>query len=324
MRALVVVAAVVACLSGAGPAFAQQFVFDNFFDATGVANVDIATIRGTISVVAGEADRVRVVATVRVHVDRNTPANASDLAQQVAKAPPIERDGATIRLRPPTDSAQSRAVTVSYEVRVPAGLAVQTRSDSGDTTVRDTSGPVRVRTESAAITVDSLKGAIALTTGSGAVSASDVSGATEVTTGSGGLSARRIAGSLHVRTDSGEVDAELSGEGDVDVESGSSAIKVRGVRGGLVATTQSGRVTLDAVPQKPWTVTTGSSGVEIAILRPTDLSLDADSRSGDVTIEGGNLKGSVTKHAVRGNVGNGGPVLRVRTDSGAIRIRFPQ
>src|SRR5262245_12693980 len=112
MRSLVVVVTMAVLLSGASPALAQRFTFEGWFDAAGVSVLDVTTLRGSIAVVAGDADRVRVTAIVTVRVAWDTPANAVDLAQQVAKAPPIERDGATIRLRPPTDSAQRRATTV--------------------------------------------------------------------------------------------------------------------------------------------------------------------------------------------------------------------
>ena len=324
MRSLVAVVASVAYLAGASPVFAQRFSFEGFFDASLITKLDVSTLRGSISVVAGGSDRVSVTAIVTVRVASDSPANSVELAQQVAKAPPIERNGSTIQLRPPTDSAQRRAVTVSYDVRVPPGLEVEANNDSGATTIRGLTGPGRVQTQSAAIALAELKGPVSATTGSGAVSADDLSGAVTVTTSSSGVTARRIGSSLQVRTTSGEVDAELSGDANVDVETESSAIKLRGLKGRLVASTQSGRVTVEGVPQQPWTVTTGSSSVELTFGSRVDLSVDAESRSGDITIEGASVKGSADKHKVEGTVGGGGPLLRIRTTSGAIRLRFPQ
>jgi DUF4097 and DUF4098 domain-containing protein YvlB len=324
MRLLVAVVASVAYLACASPVFAQRFTFDGFFDAALITKLDVSTQRGSISVVAGGSDRVQITAIVTARLAVDSPANSVELAQQIAKAPPIERDGSTIRLRPPTDPAQRRAVTVSYEVRVPPGLDVETNSDSGATSIRGLTGPVRVRTESAAIDLGALSGPVSVATGSGAVSADDLSGAVTVTTSSSGVTGRRIGSSLHVRTNSGEVDAELSGNGDVDVETESSAIKLRGLKGGFVANTQSGRVTVEGVPQQPWTVTTGSSSVELRFDSRADLSVDAESRSGDITIAGASVKGSADKHKVQGTIGGGGPLLRIRTGSGAIQLRFAQ
>jgi DUF4097 and DUF4098 domain-containing protein YvlB len=322
MRPVVAGAAALAYLTCASPVLAQRFTFDGFFDAAGVTTLDVSTERGSITVVAGAADRVHITAVVTARLAWDSPANAVDVARELAKAPPIEADGSTIRLRPPTDSVQKRAATVSYEVQVPPNLQVEISTDSGAASVRGVSGPVRVRTQSSAIELAALTGPVSATTESGAVSADDLSGGLTVTTSSSGVTARRIASSLQVRTQSGEVDAELSGNGDVDVETGSSAIKVRGLKGGFIANTQSGRVTVDGMPQQPWTVNTGSSSVELALPSGAGLSIDAESRSGDITIEGARLKGAADKHKVQGTVGEGGPLLLIRTGSGAIRLRF--
>jgi hypothetical protein len=41
----------------------------------------------------------------------NVPANAVELAQKIAKDPPITRNGNTLQLRPPADPAEQRAIT---------------------------------------------------------------------------------------------------------------------------------------------------------------------------------------------------------------------
>jgi hypothetical protein len=126
---------------------------------------------------------------------------------------------------------------------------------------------------------------------------------------------------LKVRTQSGQVDAALSGSGDVDVETGSSAILLRGLRGGLTARTQSGRLSVQGAPGRQWSATTGSSSVSLDIDTNDGFSIDASSRSGDIETQGARVQGSIAKHAVKGAVDGGGPLLRISTGSGAIRIR---
>jgi hypothetical protein len=67
------------------------------------------------------------------------PTTAAELARKIAGAPPIEREGRTIRLRPRSSSDGRRAATVNYAVRVPPETEVLTSSDSGATTVRGVS-----------------------------------------------------------------------------------------------------------------------------------------------------------------------------------------
>ena len=166
-----------------------------------------------------------VVGTATVRVDWNVPANAAELARHVADNPSIQHDGQTVTLRPPFDPAEQRAVTVSYEVRVPPETDVTTASESGATTVRGVARAVVIRTQSGAIDVMQLGSTAVVTSGSGSVTVDGVAGRLTVTTSSRSVTAPAAAGDLRVRTTSGAVDAALSGEGSADVVTGSSAIR---------------------------------------------------------------------------------------------------
>ena len=289
-------------LAGASPVFAQRIPFEKTFDVSSPATLEVSTIRGKIEMVAGDPGKIVASGEVTVRVGVTVPPDALAIAKRVAGAPPVERQGATIRLRPPVDSDR-RAVIVNYVVRVPPDTTVQSVSDSGATTVRGVAGPIDVRTHSAAIEVDS------------------VTGATVITSGSGAIKVSRAGSSLRVRTQSGGVDASLTGHGDVDVRSGSSAITLRGVRGGLTLDTQSGRVTVGGRPGRDWTMTTGSSAVDVEIETGVSFSVEARSRSGSVAVQAP-VQGSTDKRSAIGKVNGGGPTVRITTGSGAIRLRM--
>lgn len=303
------------------PVLAQRFSFERSFAASDVSAVDISTVRGRIDVNASDTDRVVVSGTVTVRVGWDVPVDAIALARKVADAPPIQQMDRTLTLSSPAGEAERRAVTVSYDVRVPRSMDLRTTSDSGATTVRGLSGPLIVKTQSSTIHVSDLAGSVAVSTGSGAVTAAGISGPMTVTTSSSAISASGLASSLRVQTQSGEVDVEFAGAGDVDVRTGSSAIRLRGVRGGVKATTQSGRVTVDGAPGGAWNVTTGSSSVDVRVSERTPFTLDAATRSGSITVDGVHVDGSVAKSAVKGHVHGGGPVMSLNSRSGSIRVQ---
>ena len=142
MRSTVVVGVVVYSLASAQPALAQRFPFERTFDATGASTLDVSTLTWQDSTSRpAMPGRIVVAGTVTVRVDWNVPADAEDLAKQVAANPPIQQDAQRITLRPPSDPAAQRAVTVSYQVRVPPNTRVTTTSDSGATTVRESLAP---------------------------------------------------------------------------------------------------------------------------------------------------------------------------------------
>jgi len=317
-RSLVLVACLIALPSAA---LAQRVPFERSFDAGAARVLDVETDNGRITVTAGEAGRIVVTGTVTIRQGWNVPADALAIAQAVAAKPPVTLDGQTVTLRMPADAAARRAVSVSYQVRVPRDTTIRSVSDSGATSISGVSQPVSIRTQSAAIGIQHLGGGATITTGSGAVTADGVAGALSITTSSSGVTAQSIGGSLRVRTESGAVVAALSGEGDADVETGSSAIRVTGSRGGIAAQSRSGRIILSGTPRRDWTANAESGSVECSIDHGAAFTLDASSDSGSVVVSGATVQGTVTKSMVAVTVGGGGPMVKLHSRSGSIAIR---
>lgn len=305
----------------ASPALAQRFTFERSFAVTGPSAIDISTIQGKIEVVAAEPGRIVVVGTATVRVAWNVPGNAVELARKVADNPPIQQDGQTLRLRPPSDPTEQRAVTVSYQVRVPRETEVTVTTESGETTIRGVSRAVTIHTQSSAITVMEVGGATVLTTGSGSVTADGVAGSLSVTTNSSSVSVRSIAGDLRVRTRSGAVDVAFVGGGAADVETGSSAIQLSGLRGAVTAVTRSGHISLQGDPLSDWIVSNGSGSIDIVTGGSAPLAIDLNSGSGSVKVIGASVNGAVTKRKAAGDISGGGPLVRAVSRSGSIVLR---
>ena len=307
----------------AAPAVAQHVPFERTFRVPAGAVLDVQTERGRIDVSAGPTDQVIVRGTATVRVGFTVPANALELARQVAANPPVTQDGATIRLRPPTREDEQRAVTISYRVIVPAATEVRSETGSGATSIGGVKGPVTVTSQSGAVDLDRLGGSAVVKGSSGAVKVDGVAGDLEVRTQSGGLTLGGLGGGLRLRTQSGGVEVGFArgARGACDVETSSSSITLAGVRDGLSVVSNSGRVRVSGTPGAPWTVGVGSSSIELSIDQMVPLRLDASSGSGDVYVTGRTLDGaSATKGSVSGTLGGGGPLVRASTRSGAVKV----
>ena len=268
----------------AAPAAAQRLPFERTLDvAPGVA-VDVTTLRGKIEVTAGGPGHVEIRGAATVRIGFGVPADAVKLAEAFAAHPAIEQQGNAVRLTPPADEAQRRAITVNYTLRVPADTRLVTISDSGATTVSGVAGPVSTTTQS---------GAIAL---------------------------RGLGGDVRVRTGSGAVAVDLAGGGMVDVESGSSAIDVTGVHGALRTLTRSGHTTVRGTAGAPWDVQTGSGAITATIGGAAGFEVDAASGSGSVKVRGMGTDGKWSGRAVTSTVGGGGKLVRLRSRSGSITL----
>src|SRR5262245_31779631 len=123
------IAAVLVLSVAPSAAFAQRFEFERSFAMTPPATLEVTTQNGTIEILPGEPDRVLVQGAATVRIGWDVPANAVDLARQIAAAPPIEQAGSILRLHLPTDRSAQRAATVSYRVHVPPKMEI--RSTSG-------------------------------------------------------------------------------------------------------------------------------------------------------------------------------------------------
>jgi hypothetical protein len=66
---------------------------------------------------------------------------------------------------------------------------------------------------------------------------------------------------------------------------------------------------------------TSSSSVSLEIPQGVGFDVDAESRSGSVVLASANVSGPVTKRSAKAAIEHGGPSVRVRSGSGAIRIQ---
>ena len=305
-------------LAAGSTATAQSFTFERSFPATAASRLEVATNRGKITVRAGTTAELVVTGRVSVRVGWNVPRGAVAMARTTADDPPIAQIDDIVRLGILRDARTRRAVTIAYEVHVPAGTAVVTQSESGETRVEGVRGAVSVRTQSGAVTLADL-GQTRIETGSGAVSV-DGAGPLRVATSSSRITATRLVSDLYVRTESGRVTAVFAGEGDADVETGSSAITVHRLNGGLVASTRSGRVRISSTPSRPWHVITGSSAIEAEFDACAAFSVEAVSGSGSVRTEDLAVRGETSKGRVAGSIAAGGPTVTLTSRSGSITL----
>jgi DUF4097 and DUF4098 domain-containing protein YvlB len=321
MRVQVVPAALLLSVALAAPAAAQRVSFERSFNTTSPVTLDVSTLDGRIALSSGPPGQVVVRGTATVRVAFNVPANALELAKQIAANPPIERSGDVIRLRPPADPVQRRAATVAYEVVLPPGTSVRAQSESGEIAAADLSAPAMLRTQSSRIGVMGASGDLAVTTGSGTVTVDDAAAALTITTSSSAIGVRNAGGAVKVRTQSGAVTIDLARDASVDVQTGSSAIDISGARTALDARSQSGAIHVAGHTGGPWNIRTGSGRIELTVDRAGSASFDLASRSGNVTIPTGLATTVGSKHLVNGRLGDGANRVTAESGSGAIALR---
>ncbi|HJR61794.1 MAG TPA: DUF4097 family beta strand repeat-containing protein [Vicinamibacterales bacterium] len=168
---------------------------------------------------------------------------------------------------------------------------------------------IRARSGDGSIRIDRVAGRIDLRTGDGSIRAADVSGDLTLDTGDGSIT----------------VDGA---EGKLSVDTGDGSVSVSGNLGALKLHTGDGSVVYRAAPgstmSEPWEIVTGDGTVSLYL--PAQFGAELDAHTGDGTIrndlnveDAGEERG---RRTLRGRIGGGGKLLRVRTGDGSIHLKL--
>jgi len=140
----------------------------------------------------------------------------------------------------------------------------------------------------------------------------------------GSVVAEGVRGVLHLRTGDGHIEA-TGVEGSLEANTGDGSIRVRGRLDNLTLRTGDGSIEAEMLSGSKmggtWDVTTGDGHVTLRV--PASLSADLDAHTGDGQIEVDfpvTTSGKIGGHDLRGKVNGGGPLLRIRTGDGSIKV----
>jgi DUF4097 and DUF4098 domain-containing protein YvlB len=258
------------------------------FSVDGTADVRVATFDGSIQVRSWDKP------DVLVEIEKRGPSKAAVESLQVI----VEQKGNVIDLevkRPRNETFSG----IRFRQAAYASLVV--------TVPRTTN--IRARTGDGSIKIERVTGHIELRTGDGSIRASEVAGDLSFDTGDGSVVVERAEGQLTVDT----------GDGSVNVSGSLGAVKLHTGDGSVIYRADAGSAMTDQ-----WDITTGDGSVTLYL--PTDLGVDLDAHTGDGRIinDLGIEKSDGddrTRRTLRGRIGSGGKLLRVRTGDGAIRLR---
>ena len=163
--------------------------------------------------------------------------------------------------------------------------------------------------------------------GDGSVHVEGITGRIDVFTGDGSIHGDRIGGELKLATGDGSIRVTAA-SGKLDAQTGDGSVNVEGALTAVVLHSGDGTVRLVAAPgSEPgddWSISTGDGSVTLDL--PDAFNADLDARTGDgriavedITVAG--VTGKMSKNSLRGHLGSGGRLVRIRTGDGSITLR---
>ena len=265
-------------------AFGADHRFDRTLNVSSQPDLYVSTGSGNISIHPGDGNQIHVVG--HVHAGWNVFGDVDGKITKIVENPPITQDGNTVKIGQTGDHELFNNISIDYEISVPADVALNLHSGSGD------------------VTIDHVGRFLSAASGSGNVRAHGVHGPAELSSGSG------------------DIELEQDGPGDVKTKSGSGNIRVHGFNGGLSARTGSGDVQADGHLTAAANLASGSGNITMHLTPDAHFNLEASTGSGDIHVHfpGAPEQGENSRHHLTAPINGGGAPLEVRTGSGNVEI----
>jgi DUF4097 and DUF4098 domain-containing protein YvlB len=260
----------------------------------------------------------------------------------------VETDGGNVVTTGIAGSVEAETGGGSIQVDdIGGSVRAETGGDWID--VGNVGGNVDLQTGGGKITIRAAKGRISASTGGGNILLLSGSQGATLEAGGGNIVVKQCDGHLRVSTGGGNIELGDVG-GPVEISTGGGSIRLASAKGMVKAETGAGRIELDGVPSAR--AETGAGGIVAKFLAPGDHNDSwLETSAGDITVylsgaialtirasidmanghrissdfsdirvssEGGDY-GPKTITA-EGKLNGGGPVLKVRTTTGDIRI----
>ncbi len=297
--------------------------FERSLTVTGEADLDVTSGSGDITVRPGAAGSVHVIGVIKASEPwLGVGRAAADKVKAIEAKPPVEQNGNSVRIGRIEDRDLRQNISISYEITVPAQCRLRAHTGSGDQNIGDIAGPVEIGSGSGDLVLANIGGKVDASTGSGDITVGAVRGPFSARTGSGDIRVKDVAGEVSASTGSGSIEAAQSAAGSVRVNAASGDVRLRAVQGPLHVETASGDIVVQGTPTGEWDLSSSSGGVAIEVPQSAGFELNARSSSGHIDSKHPvTMTGTIERHSLAGKVRAGGPLVKVHTSSGDIRIQ---
>ena len=214
-----------------------------------------------------------------------------------------EQEGDRVVLRVKGPPAAERRITVGVHISPTARLLVAVPRKS----------LINARTGDGSIRVENIDGRLALRTGDGSVSAERITGDIEARSGDGSIRIDRAQGRLDLETD----------DGSLTINARPTVVRARTGDGSIRMQLEPDTSMTDA-----WDLATSDGSITLTLPASFNADIDAETSDGAVRssypglsteTEGGEGR-ERRRRELRAKLGQGGPVLKVRTGDGTIRF----
>ncbi len=200
---------------------------------------------------------------------------------------------------------------------------VRVENRNGGVTVEEVSDSVVINNSYANTTAKNVGGNLEIETRNGSVDVSGVKGNAAITNSYAPINVENVQGSLTINGPNNSVQAQHV-EGDLTVDSSFENVTVDDPKGAVKITSRNGEVTLsfEKPPQKDVTVTAQYGTVRLDLPSSSSFNVDARTEFGEIDseFEGLSRDNSRVERLLAGQVGSGGPTIKIDLRHGSFHL----
>ena len=340
--------------------FMNSYSYDQTLSQPTQGNVQLVLSdqRGPVEIRGADQSRIDVMAKKTIRADDENAAKkiSDDLKLQLVG----EAGHYVLSSNRPLLADDGRRVTLDLSLQVPQDTSSEVSTQQGDVAVDGLTGDQMLTTQKGDVRAANVKGLVKIHKAGGSTDVHGIKGSVEVDGRgddievadvsdtvtihgefTGALQFHNIGQTLRyesLRTDmtaqklSGRLNMEVGSlevngvDGPLEISTRQKDITISNFKYGLHITDRDGQVALQTStpPTHDIQVESQNGGVELTLPAASSFQIEASSRHGEVDCDfsGPGLK--VVKEgdtpSISGNYGKGGPMIRIHTDYGAIRI----
>ena len=232
---------------------------------------------------------------------------------------------------------------ILFQLTVPQQYNLDLNTSSGGILVTDIDGYIRAETSAGSLRFGKIKGTVWGRTSAGSINLTSSDSTVDVKTSAGSIEIGDVAANVRAQTSGGnlqfgEIQGSIWGKtsagsikiascsGDADVQTSGGSIKLESVGGNVNARTSSGsiRAFLTGQPQNDCNLRTSAGSITVTLMPDIAIDLDAETSAGSVSTDftvASVIRGKVRKNRLNGSINGGGPLLKLRTSAGSIRLQ---
>lgn len=216
-----------------------------------------------------------------------------------------------------------RGSSLKFTIAVPENFNPQIRTSGGSIRTSTISGTVDLRTSGGWITCKQIAGDLLVRTSGGSVKLDQVEGPFQAGTSGGSITAKEITGDGSLKTSGGSIEVEGC-RGALEAKTSGGSISIARLEGNVSAHTSGGGITAELLtsPSGDCELKTSGGGITVSLPRESNAMISAKATGGKVYTDFPiTVQEEIGSGYLESSIGDGGPLVSLKTSSGSIRIK---